>query len=753
MSETERRRRDGEWVTRLYCVLAVSCRRKGLNVGAVAYEAATTVGLLDANHVPFAELIHKRARGEGRTPEPHEYLWYHSILRALGDPVPVDIVQRDVKVTQVALVRAQQSRTQAAHVASAVAKKRQRREQQDMNKKDGRITYGDSHVDDEAADGYAGDDDDDEPSRNGYGAAPTAPPTGKFTHLWPEGSREDRALLFVVDMETEATPAGCYVDLPIEIAITVVSVTPTANGREGSSRPGAHFHRVLHSTGTNRNLRGRTYNTHLTDTQLAAGATEAEVVRDLVQFVHEQQPDDDGEHVMLRVVWVTYNGTAFDIPHLHRMCARHGVVLPGDAAIDILHVVRTISWPTAEVERVESHGAGSGGPSCVETVPVEEVDMEEEQEEDTEDSMCDSEGSDISDGDVVVDTDDESVDEVVVVHDHAVRFAQLHECAAQAVHSQGQAKPRAGGVPPTSKASDPISGPPSLQQSDLYEYLFKEKLVGAHDATVDVAALVRIVQHEVVWVEVVAEPFVTDLTALCQRANNNLNKHLNDVRGWRLEHRPKCQHGAMVPRAVYSGGGARAGVVSNEGGGAAGAGTSSGGDCAGGGSGPASDGWTVDFTCRFNRTACKDFHCKRGTYPGWVPCLVAPAKKKTGTKGSVGPRVARGSAGACQCTATCKAPTTCPCRKSGQLCTESCLNHSRPSCKCTNRSGGSGGGGAGVAVPSRGSGDGGGGGGGGGSSGYVGATAGGGSGGSAGQGVRVAPPVFAATLFMHPSAL
>jgi hypothetical protein len=109
-------------------------RCKSLNVGATLYEVATTIGLLDANAVPFALLVHKRATEVSRTPNP-EYLWYHSVLAEMGRPESLGSpsLKRDVAEMVAKMKRATHSRTEAAHVASAREKKKRKHTLQALN--------------------------------------------------------------------------------------------------------------------------------------------------------------------------------------------------------------------------------------------------------------------------------------------------------------------------------------------------------------------------------------------------------------------------------------------------------------------------------------------------------------------------------------------------------------------------------------------------------------------------------------------
>ena len=99
------------------------------------YEVATTIGLLDANAVPFAPLVHKRAAEVSRTPNAQEYLWYHSVLAEMGRPESLGSpsLKRDVAEMVAKMKRAAHSRTEAAHVASAREKKKRKHTLQALN--------------------------------------------------------------------------------------------------------------------------------------------------------------------------------------------------------------------------------------------------------------------------------------------------------------------------------------------------------------------------------------------------------------------------------------------------------------------------------------------------------------------------------------------------------------------------------------------------------------------------------------------
>lgn len=156
---------------------------------------------------------------------PKDYLWYHSVLAEMGHPETLDspTLKRDVADMAAKMKRAAHSRTEAAHVASAREKKQRKNTLHALNKHDGRAVYGDGHVED-----AQGDSDDDlgpglDEGDAGAEATPGAPagsglPIARLILLWPLGKEEEWIWMLFVDIETEATWAGCYTDLVIEIA-------------------------------------------------------------------------------------------------------------------------------------------------------------------------------------------------------------------------------------------------------------------------------------------------------------------------------------------------------------------------------------------------------------------------------------------------------------------------------------------------------------------------------------------------------
>ena len=122
---------------------------------------------------------------------------------------------------------------------------------------------------------------------------------------------------------------------------------------------------------------------------------------------------------------------------------------------------------------------------------------------------------------------------------------------------------------------------------------------------------------------------------VARRAQANADKNRQRDKGWDLERRPVCSHGAMLIKTTPK--------WEKVGDGTA--------------------GWRVQFSCRFGVCAMR----AQGAFEGYV--IEAPAR-----------RVAHGEVGACTCAATCK--KGCPCKSNGSVCTPLCHPKSK---KCSNK--------------------------------------------------------------------
>ena len=222
----------------------------------------------------------------------------------------------------------------------------------------------------------------------------------------------------------------------------------------------------------------------------------------------------------------------------------------------------------------------------------------------------------------------------------------LYAQAANAVRARRAAEKAAAAVEAANK-----SGTTKLShaQGEVYRRLFEQEPTIMHTAEADVQTLQAIVTHPFVWGAIVNRTSsAVHWRLLVQHANELYSDHLHSVRGWRLEHRPKCVHGPMrAADAVED--------SSVEG------------------------GWRVDFDCV---VYCTDGLCapqQRGTHPDYDPSTASGKKRKTSKRktklkpGEVsGASLKNGEPGACTCTGACK--RNCPCRDIGHSCGANCVH-------------------------------------------------------------------------------
>jgi hypothetical protein len=188
----------------------------------------------------------------------------------------------------------------------------------------------------------------------------------------------------------------------------------------------------------------------------------------------------------------------------------------------------------------------------------------------------------------------------------------------------------------TNEETAPLNG-----QAHVFRFLFPGQVYDEHQALGDVKALVRILGTPVVSQALMTTACMHRMRPVFAHVEEKYHKHLSSVNlGWHLHdlNWPECAHGKMHIQAHLG------------------------------------DDAHVVFSCRMPPGGVRCTAQRRASpAEGWVP----PVKKGRGPKeGSV--------AGHCLCTGKC-ATRTCPCKEGGVVCTDKCLRHSVPSCKCINK--------------------------------------------------------------------
>lgn len=173
----------------------------------------------------------------------------------------------------------------------------------------------------------------------------------------------------------------------------------------------------------------------------------------------------------------------------------------------------------------------------------------------------------------------------------------------------------------------------------VYARIFNAPLQGAHHASVDVDALIAVLEHDAFWAPVLKFPSAFPVNEILAQADENCMSYVTSMGGWRMEHYPTCEHGRMKPTPAQE-------------------------DDA---------GWVVQFNCVMK--ACPSQ--QEGLFSGFKMPEKQPRR-------SIKPKRDNGTPGKCTCTGTCQ--RGCPCAKSGVKCTAECLKCQKPG-SCKNKHG------------------------------------------------------------------
>jgi hypothetical protein len=648
-------------------------RMKGVNQGAESYGVLTTIGLLNANQLPYARMLLRQGRPL------RDCIWEFEVAAELNIALTEECQQKLIKSLQKRLAASDKAKTQEGRLEEIREQHKSAMKRHARGQHDGGL--------------------------KGYAQADlTAIATVRIIKL--------QANVCIVYFDIETAGFGMHQDTLMELYMSAVRVTSqhddarplfvaleAASGRtsvaetaidsdsdvndsdeDADGKPvqakgydfkamGTFHQRSRVFAFAKRNGVDVPGHSHLDLEQMMKEQTEAGLIVLLVAFLKEIR-EKLGPGVP--IVLAAHNGRAFDGYILHKSLQRHGVSstelfaeLDIQGIVDTLAISRRLPWSDFKSETATRK---------IRTYPLPAIDSK-----------------------------------LPYMYEDALRFVNVRgfktssskttkEEAVRAEREQCQ-RELDGGSPDATSATDhsesdshsdedsdassdkdeaigvlvasrPIEALPQQPEKKLqhtvlaiYQRLFNRTL-NAHEALEDATAVEEIAQHPFFWANMVNNDVVDRWSHLTAHYDELHRQHEANVLGWTQEHCPVCEHGTKIPHLMASSAAASDALAE----------------------GAAVANWKVTLACRVNGSMPACATSTAGVRPGYT---LTREPKMTGASTSGRARKAKAPVvipeGGCACNSKC-ATSRCPCVAAGRTCnTAVCLGHAKAACKCANK--------------------------------------------------------------------